>query len=152
MDFEREALGRSVTDEQLIEIALEHGFGPAMLAMGTSAVAGKPEQFLPMLRAIAEATRDEESGLIKHQTAVIDCAQKDLANARVEAYMKDRRIHELERGSACQPLTDAQIEELGLRVGLLERVGEKRHVFAAELGRFEVRKSIRELMSLRDGK
>lgn len=43
-------------DEQLTEIALAHGFGPAMLARGDSAVAGNPDQFLPMLRAVAQAT------------------------------------------------------------------------------------------------
>lgn len=46
-----------MTDEQLIEIALKHGFSPAMLAGGSSAVAGKPEQFLPLLRAIEQASR-----------------------------------------------------------------------------------------------
>lgn len=46
-----------LTDDQLARIALEHGFGPAMLAGGGCAVAGKPERFLPMLRAIEKASR-----------------------------------------------------------------------------------------------
>jgi hypothetical protein len=41
-----------MTDEELCKVAMDHGFGPAMLAMGTGAVAGKPENLLPMLRAI----------------------------------------------------------------------------------------------------
>ncbi|MFM0163848.1 hypothetical protein PQR39_25975 [Paraburkholderia sediminicola] len=46
-----------LSNEQLVGIALEHGFGPAMLAGGGSAVAGKPEHFLPMLRAVEQASR-----------------------------------------------------------------------------------------------
>lgn len=41
-----------MTDDELAAITLAHGFGPAILAGGTSVVAGKPEKMLPLLREI----------------------------------------------------------------------------------------------------
>lgn len=45
-----------MSEEELCEITLAHGFGPAMLAGGTGVVAGKPENLIPMLREIERRT------------------------------------------------------------------------------------------------
>lgn len=52
-----------MTDEELCEISLAYGFGPAVLVGGTSAVAAKPERLLPMLREIERRTLERAKQL-----------------------------------------------------------------------------------------
>lgn len=83
-----------MSDDQILHIAMSHGFFPAMLAGGASAVAGKPEQFLPMLRAIEQASRRaalEEAGKIAFDFVF------DRANA-VEARKLESAIRDLADG------------------------------------------------------
>jgi hypothetical protein len=54
-----------LTDDELCEISLAYGFGPAVLVGGTSAVAAKPERLLPMLREIERRTLERAAKTLR---------------------------------------------------------------------------------------